>query len=1158
MRQRREERSGTGRGALRRVGAALLAAVLALGQTIALVANAPQVAGAIDLGTMTVTQLEPIESYFPGISSAIGEYDVIHVDNSPDGLALCAKKGAKTPTSGTTYTNGRTGAGAKLDYVMYHGWRGEAGYGCTSGGFLLATMYAVWACVPNMSQEYYENVWHEVSLTYGSPTYPNSTAQGNVYDAINQLVSEAEAYAARGGGGPEEGCAILWPSTNGTNQPIVTRAWPTGGIELEKSSAATEVTDGNALYSLEGAVFGLYSDKGCAEDALVTTMTTDAQGRASAEGLAPGTYYLREITPPPGYAADPQASPVEVGSGKTTSVTCADVPQGNPVELVAAKVDAETGEGMARGGAALAGTEFTLRYYAGSYDSVDALPERATRTWVLRTGDDGRALLDEGHLVSGDALYRASDGTAMLPLGTVTVQETKAPEGYLLSDPEVRLQKITASGDAETLACYVAPTVADQVVRGDVSFTKAEEGTQSRMAGIPFKMTSLTTGEWHVLVTDENGMVDTSASWASREQGPNASDRALRDDGTVDEAALDASSGVWFGGAAEAATQPSDELGALPYDTYRIEELPCSANEGRRLVSTLVTISRDAVTLDLGTMDDDEIPTPAIATELACEGAKSAPAEEGVMLSDEIRYEGLVAGTQYRLVGELHSVGTDGTDLGIVAHAESDLVPDLSMGTTELSYEGVDATGLAGARLVSCVRLYEGERMVAAHEDLADEGQTVRVPAVRTTLLSDVTAAHDAPSHASSTVTDTVSLSGLTPGERYELAGTLRVVEADEDGTAAAGDEVATARTSFVASEERMEVQMSFELDGVTLAGRTVNAAEVLLVDGTVVAEHDDAGDEGQSVLLPALGSQARGAATGDQTSPSEGEQVLVDTVRLTNLLVGEEYVLRSSAHAREVLGDGTTTDGGALGGSAVELAFTATEQDMELEVEIPYDASELEGRDVVAFEELYREDVLLASHADVDDRGQTLVVPSVETTASVGEEDERELVAAAGQRVTDLVAMEGLVPGTSYELVATLRLRGTDERGRSVDLGPVTGEGGEPLRASASFVAEGEAAEVEVTLPLDASALEPGTDVVVFEELRAGGVTLARHADIANDDQTLRVVAPPETPSGDLPSAGEAASAAGAVGLAGTALVVGELARRRVRMRRERRRTRK
>lgn len=183
--------------------------------------------------------------------------------------------------------------------------------------------------------------------------------------------------------------------------------------------------------------------------------------------------------------------------------------------MIVAKVDKETGKASPLGKGTLAGAEYTVRFYAGQYDKNN-LPSVATRTWVFKTDANGKAFFDGDYLVSGDELYRTSDGVATLPLGTVTIQETKAPTGYLLSDTTPRVQNITSKGSGETVHTFVEPdennpTTREPVRRGDVTLVKADGETQVRLAGVPFRITS-STGESHIVVDTRKGrMVNPSS-----------------------------------------------------------------------------------------------------------------------------------------------------------------------------------------------------------------------------------------------------------------------------------------------------------------------------------------------------------------------------------------------------------------------------------------------------------------------------------------------------------------------------------------------------------------------------------------------------------------------------------------------------------------------
>ena len=266
----------------------------------------------------------------------------------------------------------------------------------------------------------------------------------------------------------------------------------TGTVTLVKSSADSSVTDDNPCYSLEGAEYGVYSDQEC--EALVGTLETDSSGKTGDLSLIEGTYYVKETKAPTGYALDETVHEVAVSANDSATVEISDVPQGNPIDVMALKVDADTKKATPQGAATLAGAEFTVSYYAGYYED-DELPSSATRTWVIKTDADGKGHLDEGHLVSGDAFY-LFDGNPGVPLGTISIRETKAPEGYALPQATAsNVQQIRSSSSDSTLSGFVEPSVkspteSDPVIRGGVMVKKTNKTGETALAGAVFSITS--------------------------------------------------------------------------------------------------------------------------------------------------------------------------------------------------------------------------------------------------------------------------------------------------------------------------------------------------------------------------------------------------------------------------------------------------------------------------------------------------------------------------------------------------------------------------------------------------------------------------------------------------------------------------------------------
>lgn len=226
-----------------------------------------------------------------------------------------------------------------------------------------------------------------------------------------------------------------------------------GYIDLKKTSANPDMTNNSRLYSLEGAKYGIYEG-----DSLVQELTTDVNGYAKSSLLLEGKYTVKEISASKGYDVDQTSHGVTVTRGQTVTTNVTEKPKNDPVALTIVKNDAETLD--PQGGANLAGAEFTVKYYDGFY-TKDNLPSKATRTWVLQTKQvtysNGKKVYVAGFNITGsyikdrsDALYTNTNGVATLPLGTISIEETKAPEGYFLKGAKLNVTD-TASGTTSSV-----------------------------------------------------------------------------------------------------------------------------------------------------------------------------------------------------------------------------------------------------------------------------------------------------------------------------------------------------------------------------------------------------------------------------------------------------------------------------------------------------------------------------------------------------------------------------------------------------------------------------------------------------------------------------------------------------------------------------------
>ena len=279
---------------------------------------------------------------------------------------------------------------------------------------------------------------------------------------------------------------------------------PTGELQISKVSANPDITDGNDCYKLEGAQYGLYTDAGATNQ--INTLTIGADGWSNkVDGLTAGTYYIKEIKAPQGYALDPTIYSIQVDGGTTATKELKDLPQSDPVGVLLGKIDKETNANKPQGSASLANAQFTVKYYKGLYDSDPAKQGVSpARTWVLKTDADGYTELSDAYKVSGDAFYYNGTNAPTLPVGTITIQETKAPEGYYINN-EVFVEQITSEGSAENVFTYNAPKIPEQVIKFRIH--KQQDQTATAIPAVVFVHTK-PDGSTEDLKTDNLGNIE--------------------------------------------------------------------------------------------------------------------------------------------------------------------------------------------------------------------------------------------------------------------------------------------------------------------------------------------------------------------------------------------------------------------------------------------------------------------------------------------------------------------------------------------------------------------------------------------------------------------------------------------------------------------------
>ena len=1026
-----------------------------------------------------------------------------------------------------------------------------------------------------------------------------SMARQNYIDKAVEIANAIKSLPAP----PDSFRAFIIPSDS--NQTVA-GSWyekPYGWIEIQKSSANADVTNGNGNYSLEGAQYGIYQG-----ESLIETLVTDAKGYAKSGELEEGNYTVKEISASKGYIVDTQAHNITVSSDATSTAEVTEIPVNNPIDLVLQKLDKELASSTPQGAASLAGAEFTVKFYTQQADTDPAADgAEPVRIWVLKTGSDGTLKFSKDALVSGDDFYYTSDGSSIcLPLGTVTVQETKAPAGYFVNDT-IFVQKISGTSESETINVYqssevpeqiyrggvqiqkrdletgeaaaqgnatlegaeftiitlnenpvivngetyengasvltlttdengLASTDADtlpyghyridetkapegylnegrislefditedgkiveltaedqsisnQVIRGDLELVKVSDGDLSRLAGVPFTITSKTTGESHTIVTDRNGYASTSAEWNKHTSNTNRGETA--------------EDGIWFG-----SSDPDDSKGALIYDTYTVEEQRCEANEGRNLLSFDVEVYKDSVTIDLGTLTNDkvEIATTALDQE---SGSQMAKPDDKVTIVDTVEFEGLKKGVEYKVIGTLMNKET-GEALEINGEpvtSETTFTAKKSTGSVEVEFT-FDATGLEGTTVVCFEELWQEDLKLAVHADIYDQDQSIYFPSVGTQVKDSETGAQIAHADEEVTLIDTVSYANVQPGEELTLQGVLMDKETGEE--LLIGGEPVTAETTFTPEASEGTVDVEFAFNAPEVSGKTLVVFESLLYKGEEIAQHKNLDSPEQTLVLPSVNTTATNPDTGNQIGLTQEEASIQDVAEYTNLIPGETFTIRG------VLMDQETEEEFLINEQPVtaEADFTPEESSGSVELSFHFDASALSGRTLVVYEEILYKDQVVASHRQIDSPTQSIYYPEIGTTASDADDGDQEALADEEVTIIDEIAYKNLVPGLTFRAEGVLMDKETGEQ-LLID--------GQPVTSEVEFTPEESSGTVEVSFTFNGSNLA-GKTLVVFEKLYLisgdSEIPVVSHEDLESTEQSVLLSEnPPEVPEEDTP----------------------------------------
>lgn len=553
----------------------------------------------------------------------------------------------------------------------------------------------------------------------------------------------------------------------------------------------------------------------------------------------------------------------------------------------------------------------------------------------------------------------------LLPYGKYQLREAEVPvsSGYTKQGVLKHNFNIREDGVLVDLGVEDESTaIEDQIMRGDFEIRKIDADTQKKMGNIPFKVTSLTTGESHQFMTDDNGEYRSESAWIPHSQNTNMGTNGRKSVGD----------GLWFGLYPNGEQVPvNDELRALPYDDYEIEELPCEANDGKKLFKDTFTVYSDNQVVYFNNIENKDI-TPVIGTTATDinTGDHIASNTGKITIVDVVAYKNLTKGKEYMVSGQLmdkkeNEVVTDAD--GKEVTAMQTFTAEDSEGEVEVTFTFTPAEGFGGHDVVVFEDLYRYDKAIASHADIMDKGQTVRIPKIGTTAT--VNGKHEAEADGKVTIIDKVEYKRLIVGKEYTVKGILMNKDTGKELTI--DGKTITAETTFTAEQANGSVELKYEVDASALKEKAVVVFEDLYYGDIKIAAHADLEDEDQTVKFkvktPKIGTTA--TVNGKHEAEAKEDVTIVDKVSYTNLIPGKEYKLKG------VLMDQSTGKELLIKNKKItsEKTFKPAKADGEIEVPFTFDASTLNGKSVVVFEELYINDKVIAEHKDIKDEGQTV-----------------------------------------------------------------------------------------------------------------------------------------------------------------------------------------
>lgn len=777
-------------------------------------------------------------------------------------------------------------------------------------------------------------------------------------------------YAARifYSGSYQDACFASPNESLSKSASVTATAQGVGSIKIHKYSASPEITNGNSCYSLKGAEFGIFKTMADAQAGknAVATIVTDQDGNGSIGNLAYGTYYVKETKASPGYRINNDVYREKVDSDIPVAFDVPEEAGNDPVSVLVQKKDSN-------GTIFLEGCIFAIKYYDVQMDTDPAQAGKsAVRTWYIKTNDLGKADIGDSKCIqkNSDPLYYDNYGVAIIPLGTITVQEIQAPEGYVLDDT-IHTFRITDNPDGiPHINVENERTISNSQMKQPFELIKLAEGKNNStypLAGAGFsacRADQLTcvpedykAAEGEIIVKDDLGLyyiwnqdravaltADGSTELFTDENGyaksvPLAYGKYIVRETTVPKNFHPVEAFTVN------ITENSDEPVKLGYFTDKsfkayLKLIKKDDATGKKILS-------DSATFKIWSYDDnDYVSFDGVSEFKTKDGELMTP---GTLMPGKYRIEESECPNGYynKLQNKSYDITIDADAVYKIYETPEGQVTDMGV----FEYE-IDNTSLHGTIKIT----KNGEKRIYNETKKEFETSTVKLAGITFKVYADE---------------DILAQDGS--GDTLYLKDALvDTIVTDQDGNAATKE---LPLGKYRIEEETPAEYVKADPIKVTLAADG-QWTKLLNDDGTVTEGILYELTVDNKLKVPEIHTTATDTK-GQKVLKADGTVELVDKVYYGNLVPGEYELSGYPVYSNS--GDKLTKDGKAVGAG---MKFTAKSETGSVDVPYTIDATKLAGRSIVFFEFLYKDGELIAVHADIKDQGQTIIFqPNVPKT---------------------------------------------------------------------------------------------------------------------------------------------------------------------------------